>query len=64
MSDMWTGNYYTTSFCNKAHRLADGKPIRHECYVLNPKALALEWAGKIDQIGDGISMHSGKIHRA
>lgn len=25
---------YTTSYCNKGHRLSDGVPVKHECYVL------------------------------
>ena len=36
---------YCTSFCNKGHRLSDGKPIDHECYVLPPAALAAEQGG-------------------
>jgi hypothetical protein len=36
---------FCTSFCNHGHRLSDGKPIDHECYVLNPKALEAERAG-------------------
>jgi hypothetical protein len=33
---------WTTSYCNHAHRLADGVPIEHECYVLPPAALRAE----------------------
>lgn len=39
--------FYVTTFCNHAHRLADGKPIGHECYVLPTAALHAERAGKI-----------------
>lgn len=41
-------SFYCTSFCNQAHRLRDGKPIDHECYVINPKALAAERAGDVE----------------
>lgn len=30
---------FCTSFCNHGHRLNDGKPVAHECYVLPPAAL-------------------------
>lgn len=40
-----TPKSYVTTYCNKAHRMADGKPIAHECYVLPPKALEAERAG-------------------
>ena len=33
---------YLTTFCNRRHRLEDGKPIKHECYVIPPKLLNLE----------------------
>jgi hypothetical protein len=36
---------YCTSFCNHGHRLSDGKPINHECYIINPKALEAEREG-------------------
>ena len=36
---------YCTSFCNHAHRVSDGKPVAHECYVLPPAALAAERRG-------------------
>ncbi len=43
--------FYVTSFCNFAHRLSDGKPINHECYIIPPKFLEQEiqgesWNGK------------------
>lgn len=40
---------YCTSFCNQAHHKKTGHPVNHECYILNPKALALEIAGKVDE---------------
>lgn len=33
---------YCTTFCNSGHRLTDGKPVDHECYVLPPAALEAE----------------------
>jgi hypothetical protein len=36
---------YTTTYCNRGHRLSDGKPVAHECHVLPPKALAAERSG-------------------
>ena len=41
--------FYATSFCNKAHRLVDGKPLDHECYVLPTEALSAERAGNTDR---------------
>lgn len=40
--------FYVTTFCNKAHDTADGKPIDHECRILPPAALAAERAGDCD----------------
>lgn len=37
--------YYVTTFCNKAHRLSDGKPLEHECYVLPTELLVAERKG-------------------
>lgn len=34
--------FYVTSFCNHAHRLSDGKPINHECYIIPPRLLKME----------------------
>ena len=36
---------YCTSFCNHGHRLEDGKPVDHECYVLPTEALIAERQG-------------------
>jgi len=36
---------YVTTFCNFPHRVGDGKPVEHECYVIAPKALAEEMSG-------------------
>ena len=39
---------YCTTYCNHGHRLSDGKPVNHECYVLPPAALEAERAGDFD----------------
>jgi len=52
--------FYVTTFCNFPHRLSDGKPIEHECYILRPESLRLEMEGKFDQIKE---MHGGVIMR-
>lgn len=36
---------YCTSFCNQAHRMHDGKPVAHECYIIPPAALTAERDG-------------------
>ena len=38
--------FYCTTFCNKAHRLSDGKPLEHECYIIPPRLLKLERAAE------------------
>ena len=38
---------FVTTFCNQPHRLADGKPINHHCYVLPTAALHAEMSGEI-----------------
>lgn len=38
-------DFYVTTRCNFAHRLADGKPIDHECEILPPAALEAERKG-------------------
>lgn len=37
--------FYVTTFCNHAHRLEDGKPIEHQCYVMPTEALLAERKG-------------------
>lgn len=36
---------YCTTYCNHGHRLSDGKPVGHGCFILPPSALQLEMAG-------------------
>jgi hypothetical protein len=33
---------YCTSFCNFPHRMSDGVPVGHECYVIPPALLIAE----------------------
>jgi hypothetical protein len=44
MSDKNSG-VFCTSFCNHPHRLNDGKPIGHECFVLPTAMLHYERVG-------------------
>lgn len=48
---------YCTSFCNRGHDLSTGRPIDHECYVLNPKALQAECDGDMEL---ALRLFSGK----
>lgn len=43
------GNTYVTSFCNFAHDLVTGRPVGHECYILPPEALRMEYLGNVDR---------------
>jgi hypothetical protein len=36
---------YVTTFCNQGHRMKDGKPVDHECFVIPPAALEAERDG-------------------
>lgn len=47
--------YYVTTFCNFVHRLADGKPVDHECYVLPTAALVAEMEGDYPKALDILS---------
>lgn len=38
---------YVSSYCNHPHRMADGKPIKHECYIIPPLALKREREGDV-----------------
>lgn len=33
---------YATTFCNQGHRLRDGKPVGHNCYILDAGVLETE----------------------
>lgn len=34
--------FYVTTFCNFAHNLKTGRPIKHECFIIPPKLLKIE----------------------
>lgn len=40
---------YCTSYCNKGHRLSDGKPVEHECRIIPPAALRAEMEGRFEE---------------
>ena len=42
---MIINDFYVTTYCNKAHRCSDGKPIKHECRILPHQAIAAERSG-------------------
>lgn len=35
-------DYYVTTYCNRPHEIATGRPVDHECYVLRPESLRAE----------------------
>jgi hypothetical protein len=43
------GAIYCTSFCNHGHDLETGRPVGHECYILNPRALKAERDGDVEK---------------
>ncbi len=49
MKQIPSSDIFCTSFCNHAHRLSNGHPVNHECYILKPNALQLERSGKVDE---------------
>ena len=51
---------YCTSYCNQGHRLSDGKPVGHECYVLPPEALRAECWG---DTGKALEVLAGWVQR-
>lgn len=59
---------YTTTYCNQGHCMRTGKPVRHGCYILPPKALALERDGHYEAAIDVLHAakplrpHSGVRH--
>ena len=42
------GEIYMSTYCNKGHRLSDGRPVDHECVILPPKALQAEREGNFE----------------
>lgn len=59
---------YCTSFCNFGHRLKDGKPVEHECYIIRPEMLRMEREQGAQACRDhmretGEAFHTGRIMR-
>lgn len=40
---------YCTTYCNQGHRLDNGKPVQHGCFILPPAAIEAERAGQHDR---------------
>lgn len=56
--------FYVTTFCNQAHRLRDGKPINHECYILPVEMLLAEADGRLSEAQDLLARFGkGSIHK-
>jgi hypothetical protein len=36
---------YCSGYCNRGHRVSDGKPVEHECRIIPPDALQAEMSG-------------------
>lgn len=36
---------YVTTYCNRPHRIRDGKPVGHECAIIPPASLNAEMNG-------------------
>ena len=59
---------YCTSFCNFGHRLKDGKPVEHECYIIRPEMLRMEHEhgarACLDYMREtGENFHTGRMMR-
>jgi hypothetical protein len=52
---------YCTSFCNHGHNVKTGRPVGHECYILDPKKLQAEAAG--DKVEGSIVKEPRRIVR-
>jgi hypothetical protein len=53
---------YVTTFCNHPHRVADGKPVGHQCYVLPPGGLRAERDGDFEQAQLLFRRKKKKVH--
>jgi hypothetical protein len=40
-----TRTIYATTFCNRGHVVETGRPVGHECYILDPVKLKRERDG-------------------
>ena len=44
---------WVSTYCNFGHDLDTGRPLKHECRYLNPKAMELERQDRYSEIGPG-----------
>lgn len=56
-------DHYCTTYCNKGHRLSDGKPVDHECRIIPPSALEAEMRGHYLAAIEIIQSTPFKTHR-
>lgn len=49
------GRIYATTFCNRGHYVATGKPVGHECITIPPAALKAEMDGDYEKAGEIMS---------
>ena len=63
MSEQKDHRIYCTSYCNFGHRLSDGKPVDHECYILPPAALEAEREDNYELACELISKVNRVLHR-
>jgi len=55
---------FCTSFCNHPHIRETGYPVNHECYILNPRALLIEFVNGANAIPENLLQKlKGKVHR-
>jgi hypothetical protein len=54
---------YCTTYCNFGHRVDDGKPVDHECYILPTAVLKLEMDGDYDGALEILRTSVLKSHR-
>lgn len=60
-----SGAVYCTSFCNQGHNTKNGRPVGHECYILNVALLRMECEEGAQAVLDylaetGKRFHNGK----
>jgi hypothetical protein len=59
--------FYVTTFCNFAHDVETGRPIGHECYILNTRVLREEAdhgaEAALALLALGLPIHNGRMVR-
>lgn len=56
-------DFFLTSYCNQYHRVSDGKPLNHECYILPPAALRAEWDENYEKAQELLSKMKRVLHQ-